>query len=142
LNNNIIYQKPYGRTVTMNPSDTGKTLMIIGIILFMTPFIMIPLAIALGSGAFFCAVGSFVVAGVGMVFMIAGSFVSKGTNLFDSFSHQSRIPPVQYPRHPPRNYQIDSVKIFDCPNCGAPPKYVDANGLCMCEFCETKYKVR
>jgi hypothetical protein len=126
----------------MQNNDPAKIMMIAGIILFMTPFLMIPILMISPSTGFFCFLGSFGLAAVGMILMVVSQFVSKGSSLFGSFSNTQNIPPVQYPRHAKTYHHAPPVKEFDCPNCGAPPKYIDPHGLCMCEFCNTKYKVR
>jgi hypothetical protein len=126
----------------MQNTESAKIMMIAGILLFMTPFLMMPILMISPSTGFFCFVSSFALAAIGMILMVISQFVSKGTSLFGSLSNTQRIPPVQYPRHARTYHHAPPVKVLDCPNCGAPPKYIDANGLCMCEFCDTKYKVR
>ncbi len=126
----------------MQNNDPGKVMMIAGILLFMTPFLMIPIMLISPSTGFFCFLGAIVLAPIGMVLMAASKFVSRGQTLLGSISHTQRIPPVQYPRHARTYHHAPSVKEFDCPNCGAPPKYIDPYGLCICEFCTTNYKVR
>lgn len=127
--------------IEMSGSDTGKVVIVIGIILFMVPFFVIPLAMASGD-VFSLSPAIFVFSALGMALMIIGSaLASEGGFLHYSHSGQ-RIPPVNYPSKINMPEDEDIVEEVTCPNCGASPKFFDSHGLCMCEYCQTKFKVR
>jgi hypothetical protein len=125
----------------MSGSDTGKVIVIIGILLFMVPFFVIPLSMASDS-ARSLSPAIFVFSALGMALMIIGSaLASEGGFLQYSHSGQ-RIPPVEYPSYTNMPEDEDALEEISCPNCGASPKFFDSNGLAMCEYCRTKFKVR
>lgn len=125
----------------MSGSDTGKVIVIIGILLFMVPFFVIPLSMASDSARSLTP-AIFVFSALGMVFMIIGSALAK-EGVFLRYSHSGqRIPPVKYPSHTYMPEDEDIVDEISCPNCGASPKFFDSHGLCMCEYCQTKFRVR
>ncbi len=126
----------------MESKETGKVLQIIGLIFFLVPFFMIFIIIAAGSGAFVCIPAVFVIAMIGFILMAIGNAISGGANIFGYYHRGQRIPPVQYPRQTQIKRAQEPIKEISCPNCGAPPKFIDHYGICMCEYCETKYKVR
>ena len=125
----------------MSGSDTGKVIVIIGILLFMVPFFVIPLSMA-SDGARSLSPAIFVFSAFGMVLMIIGSALASEGGFF-RYSHSGqRIPPVRYPSHTNMPDDEDTLEELSCPNCGASPKFFDSHGLCMCEYCRTKFKVR
>lgn len=131
----------------MGSSDTGKTLIILGFILFLAPFFTIPLIMIIGatsggSGIMVCAPLSFLIAVIGFILLFIGKAMGGEAGFLGYSQRGQRIPPVQYPRqaHIPR--ERNAVEEIDCPGCGASPGSIDANGICTCEFCRTKYKVR
>lgn len=125
----------------MSDTDTGKALMILGILFFLIPFFVIPIFMATGN-IFSLTPAIFVFSALGMLFLIIGGILSGGSNVFGFRHSQQRIPPVQYPRNAHVQRDRDPVTEITCPNCGASPKYIDTYGLCMCDFCHTKFKVR
>jgi hypothetical protein len=136
------YHKIHESLIEMQNSDTGKALVIVGILLFMAPFIIIPIIMMADPWNMTCIPGVFLISAIGFVLIFIGAMISGGTNIFGSSHGRQRIPPVQYPRQATHQGASVPVKVYDCPNCGAPPKYVDQNSLCLCEFCGTKYRVR
>jgi hypothetical protein len=126
----------------MSNTETGKILIVVGILLFFIPFITIPFIILSGYGAFTCFPFVFVFAFIGIVLISIGGSMAGGSNIFGHHLWGQRIPPVQYPHQTQIKRERETIQEINCPNCGAPPRYTDHYGICMCEFCETKYKVR
>lgn len=124
----------------------GKKLIIIGFLLFLTPFIIIPIFImtvsSVGSAMFMMIPCSFVFAIIGFALMFAGNIMSGGGNIFRNRQYRQRIPPVRYPQQYQQEREKSDVKEISCPDCGASPRYIDMYGNYNCEYCGTKYKVR
>ena len=130
----------------MSGSDTGKILIILGFVLFLVPFFTIPIIMigfaSGGHGNITCAPLAFLVAVIGFVLMIVGKAMGGESSFLGHSFGGRRIPPVQYPRQvqPPR--EREAVLEIECPGCGASPTHIDHFGICTCEFCKTKFKVR
>jgi hypothetical protein len=125
----------------MSGSDTGKVVIVIGILLFMVPFFVIPLSMA-SDEARSLSPAIFVFSALGMVLMIIGSAMASEEGWFHFSGPRQRIPPVRYPSHTNMPEDEDTLEELSCPNCGASPKFFDSRGLAMCEYCRTKFKVR
>lgn len=126
----------------MKNKKIGKVLQIIGLIFFLVPFFAAFILMAGGVGILYCLPAVFVIGIIGFVLVVLGAVMSGGSNIFRYHPGRQRIPPVQYPRQTQIKRTRESIKEISCPNCGAPPKYIDHYGICMCQYCETKFKVR
>lgn len=130
----------------MGGSDIGKTLKKIGVILFLVPFFIIPLLmIGIITGGISLIMWTpivVIVAMIGFALIAAGGVISGGSGFLRYPRSGQRIPPVEYPRQAQTQQAQKSVEEIMCPDCGAPPKYVNSYGLCTCEYCGTIYKIR
>ncbi|UCG70272.1 MAG: hypothetical protein JSV09_04445 [Thermoplasmata archaeon] len=126
----------------MGSSDTGKALIVIGILLFLVPFFVVPVMMATGSIMSLSPI-IFIFPVIGMAFLFVGSALYRGG--FDSFGYfhrGARIPPVQYPQQAQFSRERGVVEEIVCPDCGASPRTMRYYGIWTCEYCGTKFKVR
>ena len=125
----------------MSGTDTGKVIMVIGILLFLVPFFVIPIFMASGD-VFSLSPAIFVFSALGMALMIIGGALASEGGFFHFPHSGQRIPPVRYPSHTNMPEDEETLEEITCPNCGASPKFFDSHGLAMCEYCRTKFRVR
>lgn len=129
----------------MADADLGKKLQILGFFLFLAPFFAVPITMmTMSSGVTGVVIVpcSFIIAVIGFALIFVGQILAHGGSIFGNRQYRQRIPPVRYPQQPHHEREKIDVKEISCPDCGASPKYIDMHGICHCEYCGTKYKIR
>jgi hypothetical protein len=130
----------------MADAELGKKLQILGFFLFLAPFFAVPISMITmssgGSAMIMIVPCSFIFAVIGFALIFVGQIISHGGSIFGHRQYRQRIPPVRYPQQHHHEREKLDVKEISCPDCGASPKYIDMYGICHCEYCGTKFKVR
>ena len=120
--------------------NTGSTLQVLGFIMFLVPFFVIPLSMVLMSSTqsttmFSLAPLAMVFAVIGFFLMVAGTIINRGGAMF-----QPRIPPGATITIETPSRDGGPIKEIECPGCGAPPDNFNFIGAIECSYCGKRYR--
>jgi hypothetical protein len=77
--------------------------------------------------------------GCAISLVVIGLIIAAATGAFRSRPSFPPPPPVQQPMVPAG---LQGPIAINCPNCGAPPQFVDRFGVAACAHCDTRFIVR